>query len=339
MTGRQQTGSFWLEWLSYALCSALFAGSVFMLYVASGPLPFEASATQRLEAATDRLVRRLAAERGFVYADYVDQYTGKIDLDRFIAAYVRAESYGAGTYRFLVSPEIEFQPNIYIRSNNSWKAMAPLRDGENAFLALLRQAGLEEAHSGDASPAGWFMRFFGSILFWWIVGLNAFFLFAAKRAPVNHLITIGIGTLVVLPIFSVVFSIIGAALFQDRAPGAKYISGEQRAYLALAFVYATLLLLCVLAIVAAYTARGYRRRFSIGVLLFPTVLGYLPLLLVYGLDIAWRSDPSLAGVDTLHQWANTLLPVAAASMPFLYLPLLPILNRALTRLGAMPRRA
>jgi hypothetical protein len=309
----------WAEWLLYALCVAAFLGAPIWIFTLLNPTAVQRTAVDEvLSASRDALIAR-ATSSGVDPGVYLFQSNNNQPLSRIYDAGERLVGmafFDLGQdlvvpRRLRFTPTIDTRPAGTGQMQVSWVLDPRLNQAERDYLVQLADATYARAFL-EPAPAHRVVRLiYAELLFWWLVGVTAFWVFATRRAPPRHIAGAAFGAAVI----SALISFTPAPL---RFPGAAFFAAG-----------------CALACARALRGGVFRSVWFTGVVCGPPVLALIALLIAH--SISARAPIDVFNVLLSYRpWQYTAVPVLALAA-LAYLPLLPVFDRALTRLSALPR--
>ena len=344
--GNQLRGGAWLEWLSYVVCSACFACFGLWLHFCMMPFPGQHAASAALKQSSIVAVNEIAQSKG-VRVDVSFRDEDNIDFWSVARALYGTSAEGHNVM-LLVPPKLDFKPISALKSpvgpfavsgRYDWSLTASPNSAEQRYLQQVANHTFILAHGVTSLASTSLLAFVV-----WLVGCCAYLLFAIKRAPRRNVImavlfgALGlpfltlIGTLIITPIYyTLVYGLGGPGRFSSPAPA--FVTNM----FGILVAYIVVLAVCAFGFFATLVAPVYRRFNAMTTLLFPIVLGYLPLIV---LNYVW-SLPDY--VSRYYEESGSrsaywpMLTIAIGVIPFVFAPLLPLVNKALIRLWALPK--
>ena len=300
MHGQSHWYSAWLEWACYALCIGLIFGAGWIVRIGLSPSPAHMQAFNSLP---------------------VTPYNGIGDyrMPRDLHITIRAAPTPTGS-SYVNRWVMDVAPN-----SPESKHLQQIADGAYAQALGAKVSRPDTAYEYNDTPET--LQFLPWLL---IVGYGAYMIYVSKRQRWVHIFTaflfsnilVFVAFFLAVFIFGIIFSSMG---------------GRAGEYIMLGLLVGGLTLgLVVTGIqwIRALTIQRFSLSAALGTIALPWVLAYTPIIL-----LAVSSEPrvqSWLGWEWKSRQQSEAIAIAVALAPFLFLPIMPLLDKALVRLGALP---
>ncbi len=289
----------WFEWACYALCLGLIFGGGWVVRIGLMPSPTQMQSFERF--------------RTRVYAG-LDNY----HLPRDMVMTIRTDP----------SPTRSAYPVRWILD------VAP-GGPEAAHLQQLADAAYAEALGArvvepDLAYDRYEISLLTQFLPWLlIVGYGAYVVYVSKRQRWAHIFAafLLINVVALVAFFFVVF-IFGIIAGMGGRSEENIITGLLVGGVTFGLVVTGIQWTRALLI------KRFSRNAALGTIAFPWVLAFVPIVLLAVSSLSWVKD--WLGWEWKSQQQTNALTLAVAIAPYLFLPIMPLLDKALVRLGALP---
>jgi hypothetical protein len=336
--GLHKRGHSWIEALCYLVCTVGFAACGVWTYFWMSSTAHQHRSYERMQTESKRAIASLAIEKyqndkQFVNAD------GSIDFSDVAFRLSGVSEPYVFTDLVLLRPDVlDFNSAVGSTFGSTLTFQnSPLSDEAAAYLDLLTHAAYKSAiNLSDGPLHDVVIDVYARILAPWIVSLLAYALFAGKKTQIRYaLAAIGVGAFL-LPLLVLIVALIGDQLYGATIPNA-YVDSGKRIQVSTSLAYCA-----VFGVVLWYSLSGRfgvasSRRHMFATLLIPIGIGYGILLLTLGLSYLNNLFPSLSQVsDDERERRQMLLSWFVTLLPFVWVPILPLLDTALRRWRATP---
>ncbi len=296
MQGRVHWHSAWVEWACYALCLGLILGGGWIVRIGLTP---SMAQVQAFELSDQQQQLPL----------YGYRLLGQLNIDPH--------------------PAINPRPYAYLEP---WKIVVEPGSPEATHLQQLADTAYAEAMGMQTEPREtWeyrtptLTRFLPWLL---IVGYGAYLLYAIKRVR-------GPEVLIAFLLVNIICPLILFILVVFLESGTLSGRSEETISVILIGSMALALGLCLFQFFRALYMRQVKRSAVLGTIGLPWVVAFIPLCL-FLLSTLQPAREIFTGAERSTQAKWELFTLSVAVAPYLFIPLLPFLDKALVRLSALP---
>lgn len=370
--GKRRSRNVWGEWFCYWLSGAFFAALPLVLFVGALPFPWQAAAAGRMNQNILDAAQELANAKSLSFKNYTTS-DGSVKIVYLIDDAYTAPTFAGSTsssrppYRYLgfsnstILVSFGFTATLHIvaapataitssRDLSLWQIDMSDDPSLNSYISDLRD--YTYASVFDLSPpqnrllgaGGYAIYLYLIIFFWWLTGVVSLTLFMSKRDLGRISLLMMALVPLLMPIILFLFLLIVSIFLSNLigpVGGIWAPAGMWNLIFGLPFLILFLISL-VGVLQAAFRAKTHRRGLRLAVGSFPILFGVLPISILLNVITFLNSGGASSSINSdvrglvLSQLNLAAWP-ALALIPFLFVPLLPLIDRAAVRLYSLPR--
>jgi hypothetical protein len=338
--GVHKHGHGWLECGCYIVGIGVFAACGLWMYVWMSPGPGQMAAWREIDSATRREIRALSVAEGIPSATEFFAADGTIDYARVADRLVGiSEPYQFHQLQLVRPAELDFNSTYGVMTGGGLKYQnAPLGEPAARYLnALAASAYTDTFVAKDGGARRVAIDSFAGGFLPWIVGLTAYALFAGKKTKMRYALSVITVTVFLAPIIVLIVTQIGIQIYASTR-GYVYSNTQTYGMVIVSTIYVALFAPVLALSLIGRFARSSSRRHALATIAVPIGIGFGLLLVLSTVDIMigsnWPIPPPISEED-YQQWRDTWY-AAVRILPFVWLPLLPLLDAAFRRCRATP---